>query len=208
VLLIGALFSFAVFVTYLLVGLGFFAALRAAAVVPTVSAVLRWILVAALVVFAALSFYDYILVRRGRTADMLLQLPRFLKKRIHTSIRTRTRGDAADGPARPRVLRAAALAGSSLVLGFLVSLFEFACTGQVYLPTLAYLARMQGRADALGLLALYNVAFIVPLLVVFAASYAGTGQARIVALFQAHVGKVKIALGVVFAGLAVITLVA
>ena len=204
VLLIGALFSFSVFVTYLLVGLGFFAALRAAGVVPLVSAILRWILAAALVVFAALSFYDYTLVRRGRAAGMLLQLPGFLKKRIHSSIRTRARGDR---PAGSSGLRAAALAGSSLVLGFLVSIFEFACTGQVYLPTLAYLARMEGRADALGLLALYNVAFIVPLLVVFAASYAGTGQARIVALFQAHMGKVKIALGVVFAALAVVTLV-
>src|SRR5208283_6038952 len=98
--------------------------------------------VAVLLVFAGLSVYDYTLVRAGRPTEMLLQLPSSFKKRIHSSIRTR--------------VRTAALAGSSLVLGFLVSIFEFACTGQVYLPTLAYLARVQKGLNAIGLLLLYN----------------------------------------------------
>jgi cytochrome c biogenesis protein CcdA len=124
---------------------------------------------------------------------MVLQLPASFKKRIHASIRTR--------------VRVAALAGSSLVLGFLVSVFEFACTGQVYLPFLGYLARMRRQVDAVGLLALYNLCFILPLLVVFGASYLGVGSERITTMFRAHMGKVKIGLAVVFVGLAVFTLV-
>ncbi len=193
ILLIGALFSFAVFLTYFLVGLGFFTALRAAASVSVVSAALRWVLVAVLLVFTGLSVYDYTLIRAGRPREMLLQLPTGLKKRIHASIRTR--------------VRVATLAGSSLVLGFLVSLFEFACTGQVYLPLLGYMARMRRQPDALGLLALYNLCFILPLLVVFGASYLGVSSGRITGVFQAHMGKVKLGLAVVFAGLAVFTLV-
>jgi cytochrome c biogenesis protein CcdA len=193
VLLIGSLFSLSVFLSYFLVGLGFFAALRAAGAVPILSRALRWVLVAALAVFAGLSLYDYTLIRRGRAAEMVLQLPSVLKRRIHASIRTR--------------VRAAALAASSLVLGFLVSMFEFACTGQVYLPTIAYLARTGDRLRAVGLLLLYNLAFILPLLAVFAASYAGVSSARIAAAFQARMGLVKIGLAVVFAGLAVLTLV-
>jgi cytochrome c biogenesis protein CcdA len=193
ILIIGGLFSAAVFATYFLVGMGLFAALRAANVVPLGAALLRWALVAVLAVFAALSVYDYTLVRRGRSKEMLLQLPAFLKRRIHDSIRV--------------TARSGLLVASSLLLGFLVSIFEFACTGQVYLPTLAYLARQPGRSDAVGLLVLYNAAFIVPLLVVFAASYAGTGQARLVAFFQRRLGAVKIGLAILFAGLAVLTLV-
>jgi cytochrome c biogenesis protein CcdA len=193
VLVIGAVFSFAVFLTYFLVGLGFFAALRAASAVAIVSIILRWVLVAVLVVFAGLSVYDYILIRKGRATDMLLQLPNALKKRIHASIRTRA--------------RTAALVGSSLVLGFLVSIFEFACTGQVYLPTLAYLARVQKGLNAIGLLLLYNLIFIAPLLVVFGMTYAGVGSARITKVFQKHMGAVKLALAAVFVGLAVFTLV-
>ena len=194
VLLIGALFSAAVFFTYFLIGLGFFAALRAANAVPVISTVLRWVLVAVLAVFAGLSVYDYTRIRAGRPTEILLQLPTVLKKRIHSSIRSRA--------------RAAALAGSSVVLGFLVSIFEFACTGQVYLPTLAYLVRIDHRLSAVLLLALYNLCFILPLLVVFAGSYLGVSSARITAAFQKHMGKVKLGLAVVFAGLAVLTLVA
>ena len=193
VLVIGGLFSLAVFLSYFLIGLGFFTALRALSAISIVSLVLRWALVAVLLAFAGLSVYDYTLVRAGRPTEMLLQLPSSFKKRIHASIRTR--------------VRTAALAGSSLVLGFLVSIFEFACTGQVYLPLLGYLSRMRRQVDALGLLALYNLCFILPLLVVFAATYFGVGSQRITAVFQTHVGKVKLALAVVFVGLAVFTLV-
>ena len=191
VLVIGALFSLSVFLTYLGVGLGLFAALRAASAVALVSVLLRWMIFAALVVFALLSLFDYTRIRAGAPSEMILQLPSSLKLRIHTSIRARA--------------KTVALVGSSLAMGFLVSIFEFACTGQVYLPTLAYLARVGKRADALGLLILYNLSFIAPLLVVFAASYLGVGSKRITVLFQRHMGKVKLALALAFLVLAAMT---
>jgi len=193
VLVIGAMFSLAVFLTYLGIGFGLFAALRAASAVAIVSVLLRWALVILLFVFAGLSVYDYALIRGGRPTEMLLQLPSALKRQIHSSIRTR--------------VRTAALVGSSLVLGFLVSVFEFACTAQVYLPTLAYLARVHRQFDAVGLLVLYNLCFIAPLLVVFGGSYYGVSSTRVTSFFQAHMGKVKLGLAFVFAGLAVFTLV-
>ncbi|MGA2763549.1 MAG: DUF1573 domain-containing protein [Spirochaetia bacterium] len=193
VLLIGGLFSLAVFLTYLGVGCGLFAVLRAASSLAVVSLALRWILVAVLAVFAALSLYDYARIRQGRPTEILLQLPSALKRQIHASIRTR--------------VRTAALAGSSLALGFFVSIFEFACTGQVYLPMLAYLVRMRQGLAAPALLLLYNLCFIAPLLAVFLASYLGVSSGRITALFQAHMGKVKLGLAAVFAALAVFTLV-
>ena len=45
--------------------------------------------------------------------------------------------------------------------------------GQVYLPLLGYLSRVHRQGDAIALLLLYNLCFIAPLLVVFAASYLG-----------------------------------
>ena len=72
---------------------------------------------------------------------------------------------------------------------------------------LGVLARLHRQADALALLALYNLCFIAPLLVVFGASYLGVSSGRITALFQAHMGKVKLGLAVVFIGLAIFTLV-
>lgn len=191
VLVIGGLFTLAVFLTYLAVGFGLLSALRAASAVPVVSRVLRWVLVAVLVAFAGLSIYDWTVIRRGEPTKILLQLPSAVKRQLHRSIHAQA--------------RAAAVAGGALLLGFLVSVFEFACTGQVYLPTLAYLARARGSAPAVGLLVLYNTCFIVPLLVVFAASALGVSSARIAALYQKRMGAVKLGLAAVFLGLAAVT---
>ena len=192
VLVIGALFTLGVFLTYLGVGFGLFAALRAASAISVVSLILRWLLFAILLAFAILSVYDYFKIRSGKASEMLLQLPNSLKLKIHASIRNRA--------------KTAALAGSSLALGFLVSIFEFACTAQVYLPTLAYLARQKGRGDAIGLLVLYNLCFIAPLVVVFIASYLGVGSKKIATAFQKRMGAVKLGLAAVFIVLAALTL--
>ena len=191
VLLVGILFTLAVFLTYFAVGLGLFSALRAAAAFPLVSRLLRWLLVAVLAVFAVLSVRDAVLAARGRPQDMTLQLPESLKRRIRASIRTR--------------VGSTALAAAALGLGVLVSVFEFACTGQVYLPTLAYLARL-GDARAVPLLAAYNLAYITPLVAVFAAAWAGVSSHRLGAFLQRHLVAVKAASAVFFAALAVLTL--
>jgi cytochrome c biogenesis protein CcdA len=149
------------------------------------------VLVGVLFVFAALSARDALLARRGRTTEMALQLPKLFKRRIHESIRGR--------------VRSTALVLSSLTLGVLVSVFEFACTGQVYLPTLAYLARI-GQARAMLLLAVYNLGFIAPLLAVFAAGYAGVTSHRLATLVQRHLVAVKVAFALFFLALAVLTL--
>ncbi len=191
--LIGALFTLGVFLTYLAMGFGLFAVLRAASGFSFVSLLLRWILVLALLVFAGLSVYDFFLIKAGRSKEIVLQLPSSLKSRIHASIRTR--------------IRTAALAGSSLTLGFLVSIFEFACTGQVYLPTLAYMVRVSARMDSILMLILYNICFIAPLLAVFTASYFGVGSKKITELFQKHLAAVKLGLAIVFVLLAVLTVI-
>jgi cytochrome c biogenesis protein CcdA len=191
VLLIGVMFTLAVFATYFAVGLGLLSALRAAVAFPLVARIIRWLLVAVLAVLATLSARDAVLAARGREGDMALQLPDALKRRIRASIRSR--------------VGSTALAATALGLGFVVSVFEFACTGQVYLPTLAYLAR-SGDARAVPLLAAYNVAFIAPLVAVFAASWAGVTSYRLGAFLQRHLVAVKAALAVFFAALAALTL--
>jgi len=191
VLQIGLFFSAAVFVTYLMIGLGFFSAIRAASAFPIVASLIRWILIAVLLAFAALSLYDYFQLRSGRTDRVLLQLPRPIKRRLHTDIKNRT--------------RSAALIASSLVLGFLVSLFELACTGQVYFPTLVYLHQVKRDAGSVTYLLLYNLAFILPLLTVFALSYWGISSQKLAVWVQRSMKPVKLLLTGLFLGLAVLT---
>ncbi|MBN1836067.1 MAG: hypothetical protein JW820_09475 [Spirochaetales bacterium] len=80
ILWIGVFFTVAVFATYLALGFGFFQAVRMAAVFPLVARMIRWALVAVLLVFAALSVYDFLSIRRGRRDRVVLQLPRAVKR--------------------------------------------------------------------------------------------------------------------------------
>jgi cytochrome c biogenesis protein CcdA len=191
VLQIGLFFSAAVFVTYLMIGLGFFQAIRLASAFPIVAAVIRWILVAVLLAFAALSVYDYFQIRFGRTDKVMLQLPQPIKRRLHRDIKSRT--------------RSAALIASSLVLGFLVSIFELACTGQVYFPTLVYLHQVRREVGSFSYLLLYNFAFILPLLIVFALSYWGISSQRLSRWVQGSMKPVKLLLAGLFLALALLT---
>jgi len=192
VLVLGLFYSASVFVTYFLIGLGFLSAVRYAQSFVLVAHIIRWALVAALTVFAGLSFYDYLHLRRGNTAKVVLQLPSALKKQIHASIRFQA--------------RSAALVGSALALGFLVTLFELACTGQVYLPTIIYAVRTGKQLSSYAYLLLYNLGFIAPLLAVFALSFGGLGLKSLTAFFQKSVAAVKLAMAGLFVGLAVLTI--
>lgn len=192
VLLLGLVYSAAVFATYFLIGLGFLSAVRYAQSFLLVATIIRWILVGILAVFAALSLYDYVQLRRGETAKVLLQLPSALKKQIHASIRTRA--------------RSAALVASALVLGFLVTVFELACTGQIYLPTIVYSVRSGGQSSGYVYLLLYNIGFIAPLLAVFGMSFAGLGLKSLTNFFQRSVAAVKLAMAALFVILGVLTI--
>ncbi len=184
----GIFFTIAVFITYFLIGLGFFYVLRVAVFAPVVSLIFKYALIVLLVVFAVLSLYDFLMIKRGRAKDMLLQLPKGLKKRIHKSVRA--------------YASSVALIMGALVLGFLVSVFELACTGQIYFPVIAAIIQTENDLSAYLYLGLYNLCFILPLIVVFGLVYAGVSSQKITTAFQKHMGTVKISLAGVFVMLA------
>jgi cytochrome c biogenesis protein CcdA/thiol-disulfide isomerase/thioredoxin len=185
ILVVGLSFALAVFITYFLVGLGFFKIINSMSHFDLVSKIIFGATGTLCIVFGFLSIGDYFKARSGKTTDMALQLPAFLKKRIHTTIREK---------ARMKSYVAGALAA-----GFLVSILEFACTGQVYLPTIIMMVGKEGvRLSAIFYLLLYNLFFIVPLLVVFAFVFFGVSSKGIAKLMEAKVGVVKLALAAVF----------
>jgi len=189
ILLVGLAFSLSVFVTYLLVGLGLLRVIQSVSVIPLVA---RFVYLAAIglaLVFGGLSLYDYTLCRRGRSTAMLLQMPAFLKDQVRGVIRKEVRVN--------RYILAA------MATGFVVSLLELACTGQVYLPTILFVSKVQEfRTRAIGYLVAYNLMFIIPLLVVFFVVYLGTGSERLAVWFERHVSWVKLATSMVFFALA------
>jgi cytochrome c biogenesis protein CcdA len=191
ILWIGGSFTLAVFLCYFLIGLGAFQFLRAAASFALIASLIRYVLGTGLLILAVLSLVDFIRVRQGGPADSILQLSTKRKKQIHSTLRNSS--------------RSALLCLSSFGAGFLISLYELGCTGQIYLPMLVYMLK-QGQRTALAPLLLYNTAFILPLVAVFLFFYKGSDSDRIGALFVRHLGKIKLATAFLFLGMGLFVL--
>lgn len=199
---IGLSFISAVFLTYLLLGVGvfqvfysmrFFWALRMAVnyIVGAATAVLGILAVRDLVVFA----------RTGSTEAMALQLPESVKKKIHSVIGDHYRRRAAGGGEKN--LSMIPLIASAFATGFLVSLLEAVCTGQVYLPTITFVLKTtQVKLLALAYLLVYNIMFVVPLLAVFVLALAGVGSVQFSGFFKKNFIAVKAVMALLFFGLA------
>ena len=182
-LIAGGAFASAVFVTYLLMGMGL---LKFLSFLNEFSVIAKCVyLLAAIGTFtlAFLSLYDAIKAKQGKVKEMSLQLPKSLKLRIHKVIREQT--------------RTSGVIIGAVVIGFAISALELVCTGQVYLPTITFVMGVEGmRANALSYLVLYNLMFVTPLLVVFGFVYWGTTSIQLGGVLQRHLVPVKLGTGV------------
>ena len=97
----------------------------------------------------------------------------------------------------------------TLVTGFLVTLLEAVCTGQVYLPTIILMTRAQGlRLTGWLYLLYYNFLIVLPLLIIMVLAYYGLRWDELSRATQKHLPLLKVIMGVVLAGLAVFLAVA
>lgn len=178
-LIAGGAFAAAVFVTYLLMGMG---ALKFLSFLNEFSVIAKCVyLLAAIGTFtlAFLSLYDAIKAKRGKVNEMSLQLPKSLKLRIHKVIREQT--------------RTSGVIIGAVVIGFAISALELVCTGQVYLPTITFVMGVEEmRGHALSYLVLYNLMFVTPLLFVFGFVYWGTTSIQLGGVLQRHLMPVKV----------------
>ena len=190
---VGIGFTAAVFIVYLLLGLGAFRALQALSAYRAVSRGIYAATLLLLVVLLLVSLRDTVAYYTGgrKTSGQWLQLSTANKQRIHAVMR--------------RGLKSRSLFAGAVGIGALVSLFEAACTGQVYLPTIVLVLHEPAlRANALFYLVLYNLLFITPLVVVFLLAYGGVASERFAAWSKRHFGATRIALSLLFLLLALL----
>jgi cytochrome c biogenesis protein CcdA len=126
---------------------------------------------------------DGIMDLQGRRMDMVLVLPAALRRRIHATIR------------RQRNL--GFLLGGTALTALMVSLFELACTGQVYLPVIAWMVKKGESNRGLGLLALYNIGFILPLAALFLLAWSGRAIKPVADWFESRVWLSKFILAAI-----------
>ena len=187
ILAVGISFIAGVFVAYFALGLGLLKLIKDAPVMTLLGQIMNWCLAGFALVIMVLNLRDGVLCLQGRMKEMTLQLPGALKRQIHGVIR--------EGSKHSRFVMAA------FVVGLLVSVLELACTGQVYLPILVKISQNRTSVLPYGLLLLYNVAFIVPLIVIFVLAFFGLTHEQLTRFMQRHAVIVKFATALLFLAL-------
>jgi len=128
----------------------------------TIRRIVDIILVAILGAFAFYSFRDAFRFRNTRNReDITFQLPEKVRRTIRRVLRA-------------GLVRKRAQVASGLVAGIVVTALESVCTGQVYIPTLAFVVKTGvNLTRGLTYLMLYNLMFVMPLIVVLLLTHQG-----------------------------------
>ncbi|MFH1269687.1 MAG: hypothetical protein ABIH75_01330 [Candidatus Omnitrophota bacterium] len=198
-IIIGLTFIFTVFITYLAIGVGlfnFFYRLRGVWVISKIFNLTVGILS---IILGMLALYDLFKFKKtSQTEGLLLQLPPAVKNRIRSLIglHYRRTKDDDSGNFKTHILR---LALSALIVGFLVSILEAVCTGQVYLPTITFILKATHlKLEALGYLILYNIMFIIPLFIIFLLALLGATSEDFSNFLKRNLAVIKILMAVIF----------
>ena len=189
----GWAFCIASFLTYMAMGLGLMRVLRALEDLRIIHDVIMVLLSVSLFVLAILSIRDAFRYRKEKVPSVItLQLPDKVKRLIRVVAETSWSGPA--------------VVITGFGCGFLVTLLDSLCTGQIYVPVLALISREAEAWRSFMLLAVYNLAFIAPLIVIFILAAKGADSERMSRWSKRNVFPSKIAMGIVFAILGVLVL--
>ena len=192
-LLGGWAFCIASFFTYMAMGLGLMRVLRALEGLRFFYDIVMTMLSITLFILGFLSVRDAYRYRKEKVPSAIaLQLPDKVKRLIRVVAETSWSGPA--------------VVVTGFGCGFLVTLLDSLCTGQIYVPVLALISREVEAWRSFMLLAVYNLAFIAPLIVIFILAAKGADSERMSRWSKRNVFPSKIAMGIVFAILGVLVL--
>jgi len=143
----GLAFSFAIFISYFLMGLGLYSAIQAAGLTRNF-----YMIVAVLAILVGLfNLKDY------------LWYGKWFKMEVPESWRPRMKS----------IIRGVTSVPGAFFVGFVVSLFLLPCTSGPYIVILGLLAQATTKNFAMLLLLLYNIIFILPMVVITVFVYLG-----------------------------------
>ncbi len=175
-LTLGGAYIFAIFLTYLVAGLGlvyFFSS------IPIVIAEYLSLFVGSLVILAGiLEIKDYFWYGKGFS----LQIPKYFAKKIHDYSTTKT------------------TVWGVMFLGAFVAAVELPCTGAPYLAIITIL-RIDFNLAAFFLMVLYNLVFVLPLIVILFMVAGGTKISAVSKWKEESKGSMRLFMGLLLAAL-------
>ena len=174
----GMLYIFAVFTTYLVAGLILLPFIRK---LGSFSVISYYVLAGIIAIAGLLEIKDFFWYGRGWSLAILPGEAERIKKYV---------AKVSDNPA------------TALFLGFFVALVELPCTGFAYLAVLGLIGISGLTLNNFMLLILYNLIFVLPLIIILWAVYKGMSTEAFEEWRQKHKRWMRLAIGLVLLALA------
>lgn len=177
IFVLGLTYILSVYITYLIIGVGLLRAIHLFAIPQIFTKIIGW----ALVVWGLWSIKDFF----------------FPKLPLRLSISLGGRQIIAKFAEKVTI-------PATIVMGFLVAIFGFPCTGGIYLATLALLSAKQTYLKGILYLLIYNLMFVMPLIIIFLGTTNRLVTEKIINLneknspvFRLIIGLITLAMGLV-----------
>jgi cytochrome c biogenesis protein CcdA len=195
ILAVGLTFILAVFLTYLAIGLGLFNGLYGLRQFYIFMRFVYYMTAGICFSLAYLNLRDFITyLKTKRTDSFSVKLPNSIRQRINSLISMFYRPES-----KEKIESKLSLIAGTFIVGFLVSLLEAVCTGQVYLPIIVFILKEPHlRIKALAYLLLYNFMFILPLLVILLVAIMCMGSKKLEEFFKHKIALIKIIMSIFF----------
>lgn len=186
ILVIGITFILVTFFAYFIIGLGLFELLKKIIFLKFFSKSLYLIVGVLLLILSAISFYDFVIYYfTGKADKIILKLSSVQQSFIHNFIR--------------KNIKSGNIVLFSICLAVFLSLTEFTCTGQVYLPTICYAIKLNVvPLKTFLLLTAYNIGFIIPLIVSFILVFKGYNERFFIKISKKSLAFTKLVMAIFF----------
>lgn len=151
-------FMSAIFISYFLFGTILFRFLSVFAHLGFLVTVVPYVILGISVVLFLLNFYDYLVTRKQQYDKVKNQLPKGIQRFNRNLMKKFTDAMEKDSIYMYVI---------TFVLGLIISVTEFLCTGQAYLTAILHLIHFSDRVmRGILLLFMYNILFILPLIII------------------------------------------
>lgn len=176
----GVLFSFAIFISYFLMGLGLYKALSIGSISVTIVKVVGVLAI----ILGLFNLKDWLWYGKG----VLMEVPLSWR------------------PSLKRLIGSVSTPIVAFGVGFLVSLFLLPCTSGPYIVILGMLSNKAMQTQAIIYLLIYNAVFVLPMIVITLLVYRGLNPDRLESLRQKNLRNLHLIAGVILIlmGLAVL----
>ena len=186
------------FISYLLLGLGVLSFLRVAALESGLDVIISWVILIIVTIFFVLNTYDYFVTRNEEYGKIKSQIPKWLQRfnsRIMKTFTNAMNDENSKGNMWKVVLLTA-------VLGLIMTLTEFTCSGGLYAAVLEGVKYSQSSYAYIALVS-FNVMFVMPMIVIAYLSIKSRSTMSISNWMRENLHIIKLANAIVFLFLAI-----